>query len=224
MPTSESGLSRRAIGWALLSQAIWLPLLLIAMHDRWQHAQRSPGLATQAGETRGPGLGPGAAPPLSLGDVIRAAPSAAARLSPPPAAAAAAAAAQAKASPAPGWVLRSPAAAPTPQPPAVSAPTPGAAAAAAPGRSAPAAQAGVAAPPAAVRPMASPSQLLGGSLGLQDLPAALLQPQAASRSGAVAVQPGGGVPSRAAGASARPSPTVVRSDSGAAQPASPGRR
>ena len=36
MQPPNSGLNPRAIGWALLSQTIWLPLVGIDLHDRWQ--------------------------------------------------------------------------------------------------------------------------------------------------------------------------------------------
>jgi hypothetical protein len=40
MLPSGSGLSAKAIGWALLSQAVWLPLVAIDLHDRWISHQR----------------------------------------------------------------------------------------------------------------------------------------------------------------------------------------
>jgi hypothetical protein len=35
-PSSRSSLPRNAVAWALLSQSLWLPLLAIDLHDRWQ--------------------------------------------------------------------------------------------------------------------------------------------------------------------------------------------
>jgi hypothetical protein len=36
MPSPQSPLNTHAIGWALLSQAIWLPLVAIEAHDQWK--------------------------------------------------------------------------------------------------------------------------------------------------------------------------------------------
>ena len=40
MSPSRSVLSPNAIGWALLSQVVWVPLVAIDLHDRWQAHQR----------------------------------------------------------------------------------------------------------------------------------------------------------------------------------------
>lgn len=43
MPSNDIGLSPKAIGWALLSQAFWIPLLAIDLHDRWVAQQPEAG-------------------------------------------------------------------------------------------------------------------------------------------------------------------------------------
>jgi len=69
MLPSGSGLSPKAIGWALISQAVWLPLLAIDLHDRWVARQREitpPGRALPASPLA-------RATPLSINDLLGAA-------------------------------------------------------------------------------------------------------------------------------------------------------
>ncbi len=210
MPPSDSGLSRQAIGWALLGQAIWLPVLVIAVHDRWLSGRLPPTSETRSREVQGRA----AAPPLSLGDVVNQAPppssarpspagspgQAQAWMPPPPGSAAAAGAA--------GLVLRSPGSGPV-RPPAV-APASQTVSASSPA-SPPATGRPAAAPefvqapattwlPVPPPPPISPSQLLGGTLALRDLPEALRRlntppnPGPGSSSGGPARSAGGGKP------------------------------
>lgn len=65
MPPGGSGLSRQVIGWALLGQAIWLPLVVFAVHDRWFSAPPSPAPSAAGSMARQPAT----ASPLSLGDL-----------------------------------------------------------------------------------------------------------------------------------------------------------
>lgn len=58
----------RAIAWALLGQVIWLPLVAIAVHDRWLMPPSSPPSAIRSL----PAAGSSSAPPLSLGEVTEA--------------------------------------------------------------------------------------------------------------------------------------------------------
>lgn len=201
MPPSDSALSRKAIGWALMGQAIWLPVLLIAVHDRWLSGPLQPASTARSQEAQGR-----LPAPLSLSDVVKAAPPAPTsriaspqpllpatlRLTPPTAAATGTAARA-------GWVLRSPAAPPS-RPTAVTPhhkPVP----------AAPAAAPSVPAAPTAAAPQAdrsrrgaSPSQLLGGTLALRDLPDAQWRrntpasPGAAAPSAASARSTGGDRP------------------------------
>lgn len=69
MHRSTSGLSPKAIGWALLSQVFWVPLLAIDLHDRWVARQRE---VTPPGQALPPS--PIArATPFSLNDLLGAA-------------------------------------------------------------------------------------------------------------------------------------------------------
>lgn len=54
MPLPGSGSPSRPIAWVLLSQAIWLPLLAIDLHDRWRAQHHSPAPASTAGLPAGP--------------------------------------------------------------------------------------------------------------------------------------------------------------------------
>lgn len=180
-PSGDSGLGRRAIGWALLGQAIWLPLLLIAAHDRWLAPQFRSAAPSQGQE----GQASGTAPPRSLGDVVQAAALPPSGLAGESAAASLAAAAEssALASGRPGLVLRSSAgSAPRQIPSAMnradqsSTPATAPAVAVRPVRPTPAPSLSIPEPPPSPRRRASLSQLLGGSMGLQELPAAMLQP------------------------------------------------
>lgn len=98
MPPSDSGLSRQAIGWALLGQLIWLPLVGIAVQDRWLSAPPSRASAAVGSTARLPA----SASPLSLGDLEAA--SGTAQRRPDPAAEAVSPAAPSSV----GLVLRSP--------------------------------------------------------------------------------------------------------------------
>jgi len=69
MKSPGSGLSPQAIGWALLSQAVWLPLVAIDLHDRWIAHQRD---ITPPGQPLPPSP-LGRATPFSLNDLLGAA-------------------------------------------------------------------------------------------------------------------------------------------------------
>ncbi|MEB3199652.1 MAG: hypothetical protein VKK62_03870 [Synechococcaceae cyanobacterium] len=63
-PHPRSGVSRQAIAWALLSQSIWLPLVAIDAHDRWQSRVKelqpergAPAAAAVASRNNGRGSG-----------------------------------------------------------------------------------------------------------------------------------------------------------------------
>lgn len=69
MHPSGSGISSKAIGWALISQVFWLPLMAIDLHDRWVARQRD---ITPPGRSLPPS--PLArATPFSLNDLLGAA-------------------------------------------------------------------------------------------------------------------------------------------------------
>jgi len=69
MQPSGSGISSKAIGWALLSQVFWVPLVAIDLHDRWTARQRE---ITPPGKALPPS--PLArATPFSLNDLLGAA-------------------------------------------------------------------------------------------------------------------------------------------------------
>lgn len=203
MPPSDSGLSRQAVGWALIGQAIWLPVLLIAVHDRWLSGTGRPATTTVSAAAQGRLQ----APPLSLSDVVKAAPpppsSQLASTQPAPSStlmpplqttAAAGMAAAAGTAGGAGMVLRSPAA--RPSRPTAGAPDRKPVPAGMPaGRSVPAP--GTAAAPQAHRTpqRVSPSQLLGGTLALRDLPDALWRGNTPPSSAAAA---SAGGPSRSA--------------------------
>jgi hypothetical protein len=170
MPPSEPSLSRKAIGWALIGQAIWLPLVPMAVHEHWFSRKGEPSSRAD----RAAGQGQGMAPPLSLRDVVQGSPSTSPQpkagptpplvLAVPGDGAPASGAAAAREA----VVLRSPAGVPSHQSAAASAGSPSPSVTPsippAPGTRAPAAS--------GVRrhsPEVSPSQLLGGSLALQDL-------------------------------------------------------
>lgn len=69
MHRSNSGISPKAIGWALLSQVFWVPLVAIDLHDRWVARQRE---ITPPGQPLQPS--PIArATPFSLNDLLGAA-------------------------------------------------------------------------------------------------------------------------------------------------------
>lgn len=212
MPPSEFGLSRRAIGWALLSQAIWLPLLAIAVYDRWPSASPSPASGAE-GEA---GSVPVSSAPLSLRDLAMASgaplaspvaataavapgarssaglvlhsPAGTAGLTLPPAPAAAAG--SAAADPDPDGAAGSPAAAALTQPRAEKSPGPqrDRRAAAPPASRSEAAPAALPASGPAQR-AASLSQRLGGPIALRDLSGAPIGSVASLGPG-----PGGGKP------------------------------
>ncbi len=170
MPPSEPALSRKAIGWALIGQAIWLPLVPIAVHERWfsQQVEASSGADRAAGQVQG------MAPPLSLRDVVQGSPSTSpqpnARPTPPLVLAVPTehASASGPAAGPEGVVLRRPAGVPSLQSAAASAGSP-----------APSVTPSIRPSPSTTVPAVSgdrrssveisPSQLLGGSLALQDL-------------------------------------------------------
>ncbi len=170
MPPSEPALSRKAIGWALIGQAIWLPLVPIAVHERWFSQQ----VEASSGADRAAGHGQGMAPPLSLRDVVQGSPSTSPQpnAGPTPPLVLAVPTEHAPASVAAavreGVVLRRPAGVPSLQSATASAGSPAPSVTPStrpsPGTRAPA----VSGPPRSSQQI-SPSQLLGGSLALQDL-------------------------------------------------------
>ena len=193
MSIRETGSPHRAIGWALLGQVIWLPLVAIAVHDRWLTASSSPPSAVRSL----PSAGSASAPPLSLSDVTMASPSA---RQPGDAAVRGTATVVPAASPRSGLVLSSAA----PQPAIQAAPPKaesssrashaGGAAAEPPelpgahhetARPRPVGSAPVA--PGSSMRRASPSGLLGGPVALRDLPKTMLSmplPRPAASGGA----------------------------------------
>lgn len=216
MPPSDSGLSRQAIGWALVGQVIWLPLVVIAVQDRWLSARPSPASAAVGSTARLPAK----ASPLSLGDLEAASRTAQGR--PDPSAEALSPAAPTSV----GLLLRSPggiAALPAGLPPgspqaSVAAPGPGPSALAAePAGGSPITAGGVQPRPSpqpgqqaerraasrsdaslpallaggAPRQSDSLSQLLGGPIGLRDLSRAPIGAVASQRSGSAVGLPAG---------------------------------
>lgn len=69
MTSSSSGISPKAIGWALLSQVFWVPLVAVDLHDRWVAPQRD---ITPPGRPL-PQSPIARATPFSLNDLIAAA-------------------------------------------------------------------------------------------------------------------------------------------------------
>ena len=69
MPPSSSGISPKAIGWALLSQVFWVPLMAIDLHDHWLARRRDITLPGQAP----PQSGLARPTPFSLNDLLGAA-------------------------------------------------------------------------------------------------------------------------------------------------------
>ncbi|MFM7314249.1 MAG: hypothetical protein ACKO0M_13980, partial [Cyanobium sp.] len=66
MPPSRSGLSPKAIGWALLGQVFWVPRLAIHLHERWlAHQRAAPGPGRVL-----PSTPLARATPLSLDDLL----------------------------------------------------------------------------------------------------------------------------------------------------------
>jgi hypothetical protein len=73
MPRQTLPSASRPVAWALLSQAIWLPLLAIDLHDRWQasvdaHAPRAGEVGLKPFLSPRP-PGPGVAPPALAGSL-----------------------------------------------------------------------------------------------------------------------------------------------------------
>ena len=69
MPPSGSGIFSRSIAWALITQILWVPLLVIDLHDRWVARQRD---ITPPRRSLPPSP-PARATPLSLNDLLGAA-------------------------------------------------------------------------------------------------------------------------------------------------------